>query len=644
MESKHKFWNLVHWLTGRFLTFTVYLGLFAFAYWLSFAFRYDFDLGHKDFLIFYKSVAWVLLLKMAIFFMHRHFHSFGLYATFKDFQALVKSSIFASVGVFVLAQYIWGIRLARTIPILDCIFTIFLIGIVRFGWRILRQEILPKFTQKNYRKTLIIGANFQGVQLAQELYEHPELGYKIAGFVSLRNWKIGRQIGQIPVLGHIDDLSNILIDYGIKEVLILSDILSGDPLRKIMMECQKKNIRLRIVPSMETRLGGNLIPIRELKIEDLLKREPINLDDSIIEKLLFEKKVLVTGAGGSIGSEICRQIIRFKPETLIILGRGENRIFFLERELRQLGYVGNLVSIIGDVTNELRMEQVFEKYKPNVVFHAAAHKHVPLMETNIQEAIYNNIQGTKVVADMSIRFRINIFVLISTDKAVNPTSVMGVTKHLAERYIHSLSIKSGTKFVATRFGNVLGSVGSVVPIFRKQIAEGGPVTITDFRMTRYFMTIPEASQLVLQAAAMCEGGEIFVLDMGEPIRIVDLAKDLIRLSGLPENAIEIREMGMRPGEKLYEELYFESEKAIRTSHPKLRCAAHRRFDWNVVNKQIQELLTMTNSPMSEIQEKLQQIVEEYQPIPETKIVPIDANPKTESTIPPNETNKLRKTG
>jgi FlaA1/EpsC-like NDP-sugar epimerase len=583
-------------------------------------------------------------LNTSIFFLHRHFHAYGLYATFKDFQVLVKSSVFASIGFFVLGQYVWEMRLPRTVPVLDCIFTIFLIGTVRFGWRILRQEILPRSAKKNYKKTLIIGANYQGVLLAQELYEHTELGYKIIGFVSLRDWKIGRQVGQIPVLGHIDDLDTILMKYGIKEVLTLPGILSGDPLRKAMTKCQKKNIRLRIVPSMETRLGGTSIPIRELNIEDLLKRESIKLDDSIIEKLLFEQKILVTGAGGSIGSEICRQIIRFKPETLIILGRGENRIFFLERELRQLGYTGNLVPIIGDVTNESRMAQVFREHSPKAVFHAAAHKHVPLMETNISEAIYNNVQGTKVVADMSDRFGINIFVLISTDKAVNPTSVMGVTKHLAERYIHSLSLKSKTKFVVTRFGNVLGSAGSVVPIFRKQIAEGIPITVTDFRMTRYFMTIPEASQLVLQAASMCEGGEIFVLDMGEPVRIVDLAKDLIRLSGLPENAVEIRETGIRPGEKLYEELYFESEKTIRTSHPKLRCAAHRRFDWNVVNEQIQELLLMTNSSASEIQEKLLEIVEEYQPKHKTKIVPFTVKPKTELSVFSDEQEKLQKTG
>jgi FlaA1/EpsC-like NDP-sugar epimerase len=644
MDWARKIGLTSRWLFGRTVTVMVYLCLFALAYWFAFAFRFDFDLKNNGFTLCYQSIGWVLLLKSSVFFLHRHFNSYGIYATFKDFQVLIKSSVLASIGFFVLAQYVWGMRLPRTVPVLDCIFTIFLIGTVRFGWRIVRQEVLPRLTRKNYKKTLLIGANHQGVLLAHELYDHPELGYKIIGFVSLRDWKVGRQVGQIPVLGHLDDLETILVDYGIKEVLILPGILSGDLLRKVMTDCQKRNICLRIVPSMETRLGGASIPMREINIEDLLKRDPIKLDNTVIEKLLSEQKVLVTGAGGSIGSEICRQIIRFKPETLIILGRGENRIFYLERELRQLGYAGNLVPIIGDVTNELRMEQVFREYVPNVVFHAAAHKHVPLMETNVSEAIYNNVKGTKVVSDIADRFGTNIFVLISTDKAVNPTSVMGVTKHLAERYIHSLSLKSKTKFVATRFGNVLGSAGSVVPIFRKQIADGGPVTVTDFRMTRYFMTIPEASQLVLQAAAMCEGGEIFVLDMGEPVRIVDLAKDLIRLSGLPENAIEIREIGMRPGEKLYEELYFESEKAIRTSHPKLRCAAHRKFEWNTVNEQIQELLLMTNSTVSEIHDKLQEIVEEYQPEHKTKIVPFTVKPKTELSVFPTDTEELRKTG
>jgi FlaA1/EpsC-like NDP-sugar epimerase len=633
--------HFFRWLIGRAVTVGAYLCLFALAYWLAFAFRYDFDLQNAGFGNCYRSLLWVLLLKLAVFSVHRHFHSYGFYASFRDLQVLVKSSFISAVGIFIVASYILGMRLPRTVTVLDCLFTICLIGAVRFGWRILRREILPRFTKRSYKKTVLIGANNQGVLLAHELYDHPELGYKMVGFVSLHEQKVGRYMSQIPVLGHINGLETILVDYGIQEVLISPGILSGDPLRNVISICQKRNIRLRIVPSMETRLGGASVPIRELNIEDLLKREPIKLDDSRIEKLISGQKVLVTGAGGSIGSEICRQIIRFNPETLVILGRGENRIFFLEKELRQLGCGGNLVSVIGDVTNETRMEQVFRDYLPQVVFHAAAHKHVPLMEANMSEAVYNNVKGTKITADMADRFETKTFVLISTDKAVNPTSVMGATKHLAERYVHSLSLQSPTKFVVTRFGNVLGSAGSVVPIFRKQIAEGGPVTVTDFRMTRYFMTIPEASQLVLQAAAMGDGGEIFVLDMGEPVRIIDLAKDLIRLSGLPENSIEIRETGMRPGEKLYEELYFDSEKAIRTAHPKLRCAAHRRFDWNVVNEQIRELLEMTVSPVPEIQNKLQAIIEEYQPERKTATVPFI---KSGLSVFPTETEKLRKTG
>jgi FlaA1/EpsC-like NDP-sugar epimerase len=487
---------------------------------------------------------------------------------------------------------------------------------VRFGWRFFRQEVLSHFRKTNQKKTLIIGADHSGVSLANELEEHPELGYSITGFISMHEWKKGRLIGQIPVLGYIDQLENVLLINKIKEVLTLSGIITGDKLRNVISTCKKLNIRLRIVPPIESRLGGQTVPIREVAIEDLLKRSPVMLDESSIGKLLSKKTVLVTGAGGSIGSEICRQIIRFQPEMLLILGRGENRIFFLEKELHTLGYQGQLVPVIANITNSVRMEQVFNRYKPEVIFHAAAHKHVPLMEANIAEAVDNNVKGTKIVADLAGKYEAQHFVLVSTDKAVNPTSVMGATKHLAERYVHSLSKLSKTKFVVTRFGNVLGSAGSVVPIFRQQIAAGGPITITDCRMTRYFMTIPEASQLVLQAAAIGDGGEIFVLDMGEPVRILDLAKDLIRLSGLPENAIEISEVGMRPGEKLYEELYFDSEKAVRTSHPKLRCATHRRFDRNTVNSQISEIIEMQNSvdcnTSIRIQQKLHELIQEYQ--------------------------------
>ncbi|MDR2761801.1 MAG: polysaccharide biosynthesis protein, partial [Planctomycetaceae bacterium] len=494
-----------------------------------------------------------------------------------------------------------------------CIFTIALIGGIRFGWRFFREEVQPRFSKTKRLKTILIGTDLRLAELAHDLRDRPELGYHIIGFLSLSDQDVGQQYGHIPVIGLVDQIEKILLRYSIQEVLTCPGIVHGDQLRNILTVCQKHKAHLRIVPPIETRLGNSTIPMREIRIEDLLKREPNHLDNSIIERMLTDQTILVTGAGGSIGSEICRQIIKFCPKKLITLGRGENRIFFLEKELKQLGFKGELVTAIADVTRESRMEQIIRDHKPQVIFHAAAHKHVPLMESNISEAVYNNIKGTKTVADLASKYQVSTFVQISTDKAVNPTSVMGATKHLAERYVHALASTSKTKFIVTRFGNVLGSTGSVVQIFRKQIAQGGPITITDHRMTRYFMTIPEASQLVLQAAAMGTGGEIFVMDMGEQVKVIDLARDLIKLSGLPENAIEIKETGIRPGEKLFEELYFNSEKAIRTSHEKLRCASHRRFDWSVVKDQVEELLNLTNEPDHVIQMKLCEFIEEYNP-------------------------------
>jgi FlaA1/EpsC-like NDP-sugar epimerase len=320
---------------------------------------------------------------------------------------------------------------------------------------------------------------------------------------------------------------------------------------------------------------------------------------------------MVTGAGGSIGSEICRQILAFRPECLILVGRGENRIFAIDRELRGLNTSTTIVACIGDVTNRVRMEQIFQAHRPEVVFHAAAHKHVPLMEANVGEAIRNNVFGTKCVADLSDRFGVISFVLISTDKAVHPSSVMGATKQVAERYVHTLSQESATRFTVVRFGNVLGSAGSVVPIFQQQIRAGGPITITDPRMTRFFMTIPEASQLVIQAATMGAGGEIFVLEMGEPVKIVDLARDLIRLSGLPEHAIEITFTGVRPGEKLYEELYFDDEQTLPTSHPKLRAAYHRPYALAEVRRAIAQLERTVNDPDELLRRRLREIVPEF---------------------------------
>jgi len=322
---------------------------------------------------------------------------------------------------------------------------------------------------------------------------------------------------------------------------------------------------------------------------------------------------MVTGAGGSIGSEICRQVMRFRPKALILAGRGENRIFSIEKEFQNVDRDVEVHACIADVTDVARMEQVFQKYRPEVIFHAAAHKHVPLMELNVGEAVKNNVGGTKCVADLAQQYGVLNLVFVSTDKAVHPSSVMGVTKQIAERYVHALSQKSKTRFSVVRFGNVLGSAGSVVPVFQEQIRRGGPITVTDAQMTRFFMTIPEASQLVLQAAGMGQGGEIFVLEMGEPVRIVDLARDLIRLSGLPGGAVEIAFTGVRPGEKLYEELYFDDEETLPTAHENIRAAFPRPYTSDEVRQAIAELARDVHGPEELLRRKLQEVVPEYVP-------------------------------
>ena len=323
----------------------------------------------------------------------------------------------------------------------------------------------------------------------------------------------------------------------------------------------------------------------------------------------------MTGAGGSIGSEVCRQVLRFQPAELVLLGRGENRLFSIERELQAMNTAAALHTVVGSITDEDRMRQVFEQYRPEIVFRTAAHKHVPMMENNVGEAVKNNVLGTKCVADLADEYESKCFALISTDKAVNPSSVLGATKYLAERYVQSSSAKSTTRFVVVRLGNVLGSAGSVVPVFQEQIRRGGPITVTDPRMARYFMTIPEASQLVLQATAMGQGGEVFVLDMGEPVKIVDLAQDLIRLSGLPAGAINITFSGIRAGEKLDEELYFGDEQMLPTAHPKVHVARHRLAGIGEIRQQLQTLEKTLHQSDELLRQALRDAVPEYRPLP-----------------------------
>jgi FlaA1/EpsC-like NDP-sugar epimerase len=448
---------------------------------------------------------------------------------------------------------------------------VLLIGGTRFGWRLYQNTFVKKTDNK--KRTLIIGAGSAGTMVVRQLLNNQEAELSPIAFMDDDVKKHKLDILGIPVLGGVEQIEDVTRELDIDNIVIAIPSLSRKELNKIFAECAKTRAKTQILPMLEDLIMGKVSvnQFRDVQVEDLLGREPVELDIESISEYITQKTVLVTGAGGSIGSEICRQISNFHPKKLILLGHGENSIYTIEMELRDLYKEGEIefITEIADLQDASKMLSVMGIHRPHVVYHAAAHKHVPLMERNPEEAVKNNIIGTINAAKASIRFGVETFVMISTDKAVNPTSVMGATKRLAEMMIQFMDQTSRTKFVAVRFGNVLGSRGSVIPHFKKQIQKGGPVTVTHPDMVRYFMTIPEASRLVIQAGALAKGGEIFVLDMGEPVKIVDLAKNLIKLSGNSIEEIGIEYTGIRPGEKLFEELLKADEVHEQQVYPKI---------------------------------------------------------------------------
>jgi FlaA1/EpsC-like NDP-sugar epimerase len=455
------------------------------------------------------------------------------------------------------------------------------------GLRVFRRSLFERYEKRKWQRltggsnnvqkpVLLIGAGQAGVLVAREIERRADVDLEIKGFVDDDPGKQKRTvIGDIKVLGTMQALPRLVREFGIDHVVITIAQASRQDIRRIVETCEKIPVKVRIIPGLYEILQGHVevSRIRDVQIEDLLGREPVQLDEESLSHFLAGKTVMVTGAGGSIGSELVRQVTRFQPARLLLVERAEFGLFNIERELRESEHPLPLVPLVADVCDEGRMRTIFKAYRPQVVLHAAAHKHVPLMEYNPGEAVKNNVLATCKLGELAAEYGAEVFVLISTDKAVHPTSIMGATKRLAELVIQDLNLRAATRFVAVRFGNVIGSAGSVIPIFQEQIRKGGPVTITDKRMKRYFMTIPEASQLVLQAGALGsngKGGEVFILQMGEPVRILDLAESIITLSGFkPHEDIRIVETGRRPGEKLYEDLTIKEEDVASTQHPKI---------------------------------------------------------------------------
>jgi FlaA1/EpsC-like NDP-sugar epimerase len=475
-------------------------------------------------------------------------------------------------------------------------------GIV--GARVLRRLHFERAERLNYsqhgepRRVLLVGAGRAGQLAASEIEARRDLGMQIVGFIDDDLAKVGTTIHGIKVLGTSHELTNIVANRDVAEVIISMARVGGDVVRRIADLCKLANVPIKIIPGLYEIIGGRVSfsRIRDVQIEDLLGRDPVTLDADSVRAFLRGKTILVTGAGGSIGSEICRQVLSFEPAKLVLVERAEPALFEIYSELSD-GLAGAVVvPRIADIADRQRMDSILEEHPCHVIFHAAAHKHVPMMEWNPGEAIKNNVLGTMVVADLAAARRVGHLVLISTDKAVRPASVMGASKRVAELYIQRMAQEAQhTRFVAVRFGNVLGSAGSVIPTFKRQIAKGGPITITDPEMQRYFMTIPEATQLVLQAGAIGKGGEVFILQMGKPVRIVDLAKDLIRLSGLePDKDIKIVYSGLRPGEKLFEDLATDEELAERTPHEKILIGRVKAEEPAALERGINALLASAN--------------------------------------------------
>jgi FlaA1/EpsC-like NDP-sugar epimerase len=581
------------------------------AYPVAYLIRFSGDLQGEPGALLQTSLGWAFAIKLAAILYFRLHQGWSQYATLHDAWLIAKTSAAATtcltlIDTFVVDQG----TIPRSVLLLDWGVSTFMLGAVRGLPRLIRDRRSIRRVSHRDIRALIVGANDSGEGLLRAIVRAPNLTYQPVGFVDNRPELHGRTIAGVPVLGSLDQLPALVEEHAIDEVLVNAGEIPGKQLRALIDVAEEGEFRVKVLPSYEQLLDGRVqFQPRPAAITDLLQRPSVNLDVDRLKSSLQGRTLMVTGAAGSIGSEICRQLLKCQPARLLLVDRNETGQFFLERELSELDPQVPIEAVMADLTDQDRLHAIFEQYHPEIVFHAAAYKHVPLMESHPGEAVKNIVLATRGLADLAEQFGVQRFVMISTDKAVNPTSVMGSCKRLAEHYVQAKAGQSACRFVTVRFGNVLDSAGSVVPVFREQIARGGPVTVTHPEMVRFFMLIPEAAQLVIQAGAMGQGGEIFVLDMGEPVRIMDLASDMIRLSGLRVGEdIEIRVTGLRPGEKLYEELYDQTEQHQRTGHPKIMVASGEPRNLLSVIYAIGRLEQCVNGPREQVLRQLREII------------------------------------